>query len=237
MKADVGTWADDCEQQPLCGYRPVVDLATGRIDRYECISVDAADLVGRGKDCVWPNRQTRWAFPFGQAIDDLCTHELADLIISVPADILVNDFPAATDLTQLRTALQGGKRLTVLAGWPDAGAGIAGVAEALDSWRRIGCDIGIDNFGYAAIPMLWPQALPLSVVRLDARLMEMAAAGTIGFELVGKVIEFVRAAGVRQVIVDGCSQEALAGKAEDHGATHGQGRIFGRLRYGFPALL
>lgn len=229
------TWhtVPDSEQQPFFGYRAVVRLSDGTAERHECVlASDRVLSVTAGRDLtdipgLGHANHTR-------LLRHACTDSDGQVMLALPVERFVE---AANDNVVRRLVgqhLAAGRRMAVLASWPDQYTMAPGLSDALGAWRRMGCAVGLDNFGFAPVPALWPYILRLDLVRIDARLMEMQAAGVIRQDMVANLLEFVHLSGVGEVIADGCDSDDQVWLARSFGATHAQGRKFGDVRLGRP---
>ncbi len=213
----------------LC-YRPIFDLNGGVASAFECAERGAGNFDGEYAS------SPQFAHILQRAVDDLIAFSVADLMISLPADAVSRGFPAKQLQSELQYALSKGGRLTILVGWPHIGSGIAPIADALAQLRRLGCHVGIDNFGFAPVPLLWPAVHHLDCVRVDARIVSLTTQSLLPPRMIASVLQMLRDTGVRNIILDGCTEDAHRELALDHGATHAQGGLFGspRLSYSLP---
>lgn len=225
---------------PLFVQRPVIRLAAGWQDD---------DLPASGCEYAYAGRFAAEPDPLGDdsclslararlfaLLDQGARSGIRDMLVSIPATQLA-PLIAEPALRRCVSALTAsGLRLAVLAGWPDTERTHVSLTEALSAWRRAGCAVGLDNFGYAPFPPLWPFVLALDIVRIDARLMTMLAASAIRAQPVSDLIGFVVRSGPAQVIADGCASPDHAQFARTCGATHAQGPHFGAFRFTAPHL-
>jgi EAL domain-containing protein (putative c-di-GMP-specific phosphodiesterase class I) len=205
-------------------YRPMVDLASGAISAFEIQQVEEGPegmvLCGQQPDGLSLARQ----------LAAICAAPLHDMVLALSPAQFVAGPVTSQSVWNLREVLAGGPRLTVLLGWNAGDPVVEGLGDAIGGWRRLGCAVGIDNFGYAPVPALWPLVHRLDLVRIDARLAGMLRAGVIERDSVLALVRFAASLGPGRIVIDGCDTDEDIDLLRQSGATHGQGAHFGTLR-------
>lgn len=184
---------------PILSYRPIVALASDRIEAFEC-----AEHAATAASFPVESSYSPCGALVRRAIDDLVAFTVADLLISLPANALIGGLLNDEIWAELRYALSRGGRLTILVGWPHNGIEITPISAMLARFRQFGCDVGIDNFGFAPVPLLWPAIHRLDAVRLDARMMSLIGRGDMDMGLVENALQMLRHSKVQTIILDGC---------------------------------
>lgn len=216
-------------QPPVLCYRPILELKNERASTFECAEHTVANFGGPDLSAPPPFENI-----LRRAIDDLIAYSVPDLMISLPADVVSRGFPSNQLQSELRYALSKGGRLTILVGWPHIGIGIAPIADALARLHQLGCQVGIDNFGFAPVPLLWPVVHNLDFVRVDPRIVSLTAQRSLAPRMIASVLQMLCDTGVRNIILDGCTENSHYQLALDRGATHVQGALFGSPRLSYP---
>lgn len=211
----------------LSAFRPVADLVSGRMVANEIVALNVSLAHGVAR----PNIPEA-AVSLDAALKAAVARSPGDLMMVLAPDqfLVLPDDPQCAGIRALASS---GTRLTVLAG--GAAVNAQGLAAGIAAWRELGCEIGLDGFGYAAVPALWPLAHRFDMVRIDARLCAMHAAGALRDDTLCRLLEFVASFGLRRLVVDGLCSAQQAALARDGGATHGQGPYVGEARFTAPA--
>lgn len=239
-----GTFVPDPVEDAGClshvsfAFRAVVGLAH---DQTDCLEILPLCFDERGSTLVAvPRHEEGDLETLLESLADLSSgrwpgrdHLLISLAPALFAAGLGSPGAAAT-LARLRAR---GCSLTVLLGGSSSEAMTLPLGDAMNWWRRAGCGIGVDEFGYAMVPALWPLAHGVDLVRIDGRLLNMQASGVISLEPVAALVRLVKSMGVERVVVDGCSTHEQVACVSNEGATHGQGVLFGGARQSLAGLL
>lgn len=205
---------------------PVVDLATRQIAAYEYMSCDL-DSFTHNNIQISPCNVV-------EILDEVRSVGFPEIIFSVPVDLFVC-IELSNELARtVRSLLAHGTHITVLLSAMREDAASQRIGNAMQNWRRIGCSVGIDGFGYAAVPVLWPLVYHVDIVRIDPRLMSMLKAHVIAPQPAQKLVNLVAAMGIPRIIIDGCQSIGDAEMFQEAGATHGQGPVFGEFQFTHP---
>lgn len=201
--------------------RPVVDLRNSEITAYEYMACDQYSFL--------PSQNILSAVDLQYILETSKLLSLPEILLSVPGDVFV-----AIDLSHkiaraLRSLLSQGTVVSILLSATDGITSAHAIGNAMQNWRRIGCSVGIDGFGYAAVPALWPLVHNVDVVRFDPRFIGMVRANVIPALPAQKLVNFVAAMGISRIILDGCLSVDDARLFQEAGATYGQGPAFGEF--------
>ena len=215
---------DDVPSSPatsIIASRPVVDLHNSQVMAYEYMACDQYSFL--------PNRHILSELDLQHILETAGLLSLSEIFLSVPTNIFV-----ALDLSNqmawaLRSLMSKGTHISVLLAATDNDAANNAVSSAMQNWRRAGCSVGIDGFGYAAVPALWPLVHNVDVVRFDPRLIGMVRAHVIPVSPAQKLVNLVASMGISRILVDGCLSIDDAMMFQEAGATHGQGPVFGEF--------
>lgn len=210
----------------LVASRPLVDLSTRQVTAYEFMSCDHYGFVHSNMALSAQNIE--------DALESASALSLDEILLSVPADIFIGIDLSATLAWKLRALLSQGTHVNVLLSAMRDDAANLCTGNAVQSWRKIGCSVGIDGFGYSAIPALWPLVHQVDLVRIDPRLVGMLRANVIPSLPAQKLVNLVAAMNIPRIIVDGCINMEDALLFQEAGATHGQGPIFGEFHLTNP---
>lgn len=206
--------------------RPVVDLGDHQITAFEYMSCDHYGFAHS-------NMQLS-SFDMAKILDAVQSVALPEIMLSVPVELFVEiDLSHALART-MRSLLSQGTHVTVLLSAMKEDAANSSIGNAMQNWRRVGCSVGIDGFGYAAVPALWPLVYHVDVVRIDPRLVGMLKANVIAPQPAQKLVNLVAAMGIPRIIIDGCQSIEDAELFQQAGATHGQGSVFGEFHFTQP---
>jgi len=206
--------------------RPVVDLGNHQITAFEYMSCDHYGFAHS-------NMQLS-SSDMAKILDAVQSVALPEIMLSVPVELFVEiDLSHALART-LRSLLSHGTHVTVLLSAMKEDAANPNIGNAMQNWRRVGCSVGIDGFGYAAVPALWPLVYHVDVVRIDPRLVGMLKANVIAPQPAQKLVNLVAAMGIPRIIIDGCQSIEDAELFQAAGATHGQGSVFGEFHFTQP---
>ncbi len=201
--------------------RPVVDLRNRQVTAYEYIACDHYSFL--------PNQNILSAVDLQHILETSGLLSLPEILLSVPTDIFVELDLSNQMAWALRALLSKGTHISILLSAIDNKAAINAVSSAMQNWRRVGCSVGIDGFGYAAVPALWPLVHNVDVVRFDPRLIGMVRAHVIPALPAQKLVNLVASMGISRIIVDGSLLLDDAIMFQEAGATHGQGPVFGEF--------
>jgi EAL domain-containing protein (putative c-di-GMP-specific phosphodiesterase class I) len=201
--------------------RPVVDLRNRQVTAYEYIACDHYSFL--------PNQNILSAVDLQHILETSGLLSLPEILLSVPTDIFVELDLSNQMAWALRALLSKGTHISILLSAIDNKAAINAVSSAMQNWRRVGCSVGIDGFGYAAVPALWPLVHNVDVVRFDPRLIGMVRAHVIPALPAQKLVNLVASMGISRIIVDGSLLIDDAIMFQEAGATHGQGPVFGEF--------
>ncbi|OYY71426.1 MAG: hypothetical protein B7Y44_00710 [Sphingomonadales bacterium 28-55-16] len=201
--------------------RPVVDLRNRQVTAYEYIACDHYSFL--------PNQNILSAVDLQHILETSGLLSLPEILLSVPTDIFVELDLSNEMAWALRALLSKGTHISILLSAIDNKAAINAVSSAMQNWRRVGCSVGIDGFGYAAVPALWPLVHNVDVVRFDPRLIGMVRAHVIPALPAQKLVNLVASMGISRIIVDGSLLIDDAIMFQEAGATHGQGPVFGEF--------
>lgn len=210
----------------LVASRPIVDLGARQVMGYEFMACDHYGFAHSNMALSVQNIE--------DVLQTASVLTLDEIFMAVPADIF-----AAIDLsgklaTTLRGLLSQGTHINVLMSPAQDDDTPLFNGQAIQSWRKIGCSVGIDGFGYSAVPALWPLVHHLDLVRIDPRLVSMLRANVIPTLAAQKLVDFVAAMNIPRIIVDGCMSTEDSQLFQDAGATHGQGAVFGEFHLTNP---
>lgn len=206
--------------------RPVVDLRNSQVMAFEYMACDHYSFLPS------PNNLSIVDLQYIMETSKLLY--LPEILLSVPTDIFVEIDLSNKMAWALRSLLSQGTHISVLLSATDGTAATHAIGSAMQNWRRVGCSVGIDGFGYAAVPALWPLVHNVDVVRLDPRLIGMQRANVIPALPAQKLVNLVAAMGTARIILDGCLSMDDANLFQDAGATHGQGPVFGEFSHTQP---
>lgn len=201
--------------------RPVVDLRNRQVTAYEYMACDQYSFL--------PSQNILSAVDLQYILDTSGLLTLPEILLSVPTDIFVELDLSNQMAWAVRALLSKGTHISVLLSAIDNNAANNAVSSAMQNWRRVGCSVGIDGFGYAAVPALWPLVHNVDVVRFDARLIGMVRAHVIPALPAQKLVNLVASMGISRIILDGNLSIDDAVMFQEAGATHGQGPVFGEF--------
>jgi EAL domain-containing protein (putative c-di-GMP-specific phosphodiesterase class I) len=159
---------------------------------------------------------------------------LDEILMAVPPDIFADIDLSGKLAWKLRALLSRGTHINVLMSPAQADVASLSIGQAIQSWRKIGCSVGIDGFGYSPVPALWPLVHHVDLVRIDPLLVSMLRANVIPPFAAQKLVDFVASMNIPRIIVDGCMGLEDAKLFQDAGATHGQGAVFGEFHLTNP---
>jgi EAL domain-containing protein (putative c-di-GMP-specific phosphodiesterase class I) len=206
--------------------RPVFDLRNSQITAYEYMACD--------HDSFLPNQNILSVVDLQYILETGKLLSLPEILLSVPIDVFVEIDHSDKIAWALRSLLSQGTVVTILLSATDDIATAHSIGSAMQNWRRIGCSVGMDGFGYAAVPALWPLVHNVDVVRFDARLIGMVRAHVIPVLPAQKLVQLVAAMNISRIILDGCLSRDDALMFQEAGATYGQGPAFGEFRLTQP---
>lgn len=201
--------------------RPVVDLRNSQVMAYEYMACDHYSFL--------PSPNNLSVIDLQYILETGKLLFLPEILLSVPTDIFAEMDLSNKMAWALRSLLSQGTHVSVLLAAADGVASTNAIGSAMQNWRRIGCSVGIDGFGYAAVPALWPLVHNVDVVRFDPRLIGMLRANVIPALPAQKLVNLVAAMGISRIILDGCLVIDDAMMFQEAGATHGQGPVFGEF--------
>lgn len=201
--------------------RPIVDLRNSQVMAFEYVACDHYSFLPRQH--ILSVLDLQYILETGKFLS------LPEILISVPTDIFVGLDLSNKMAWGLRSLLSQGTHINVLLSTTEGDMTSSSIGNAIQNWRRVGCSVGIDGFGYAAVPALWPLVHDVDVVRFDQRLIGMLRANVIPALPTQKLVSFVAAMGISRIILDGCQSIDDAMMFQDAGATHGQGPVFGEF--------
>jgi EAL domain-containing protein (putative c-di-GMP-specific phosphodiesterase class I) len=201
--------------------RPVVDLISNQVMAYEYMACDHYSFL--------PSQNILSVVDLQYILETGKLLSLPEILLSVPTDIFVELDLSNQMAWALRSLLSQGTHITVLLAATDNDATNNAIGNAMQNWRRVGCSVGIDGFGYAAVPALWPLVHHVDIVRFDPRLIGMVRANVIPALPAQKLVNLVAAMGIPRIILDGCLSIDDATMFQEAGATHGQGPVFGEF--------
>lgn len=210
----------------LVASRPLVDLSNRQVTAYEFMSCDHYGFA-----------HSNMALS-GQNIEDVLHTAslltLDEILMAVPADIFLGMDPSGKLARMLRALLSQGTHINILMSPAQGDAANLGNGQAIQNWRKIGCSVGIDSFGYSAVPALWPLVHHVDLVRIDPRLVSMLRANVIPSLPAQKLVNFIASMNITRIIVDGCISMEDATMFQEARATHGQGSVFGEFHLTNP---
>ena len=214
---------DDIESSAasIIASRPVVDLRNCQITAYEYMACDHYSFL--------PSQNILSEVDLEYILETSKSLSLPEILLSVPGDVLVGIDLSHKIAWALRSLLSQGTIVSILLSATDGISSAHTIGNAMQNWRRIGCNVGIDGFGYAAVPALWPLVHNVDVVRFDPRLIGMVRANVIPPLPAQKLVQLVVAMGISRIILDGCLSTDDAQLFQEAGATHGQGTAFGEF--------
>lgn len=201
--------------------RPVVDLRNSQVTAYEYVACDHYSFL--------PSQNILSVADLQYILETSKQLYLPEILLSVPTDIFVEIDLSNKMAWALRSLLSQGTHVSVLLSATDDIAATNAIGSAMQNWRRIGCSVGIDSFGYAAVPALWPLVHNVDIVRFDPRLIGMLRANVIPALPAQKLVNLVAAMGISRIILDGCLVIDDAMMFQEAGATYGQGPVFGEF--------
>lgn len=206
--------------------RPVVNLGDHQITAFEYMSCDHYGFAHSNMKLS--------PCDMAKILDAVQSVAIPEIMLSLPVEMFVEiDLSQALART-IRSLLSQGTHVTVLLSAIREDAANQSVGNAMQNWRRVGCSVGIDGFGYAAVPALWPLVYRVDVVRIDPRLVSMLKANVIAPQPAQKMVNLVAAMGIPRIIIDGCQSMEDAELFQAAGATHGQGPVFGEFHFTQP---
>ncbi len=201
--------------------RPVVDLRNSQVMAYEYMACDHYSFL--------PSPNNLSVTDLQYILETSKLLYLPEILLSVPTDIFVEIDLSNKMAWALRSLLSQGTHVSVLLSATHGDVANNAIGNAMQNWRRVGCSVGIDNFGYAAVPALWPLVHNVDVVRIDPRLIGMLRANVLPALPAQKLVNLVAAMGISRIILDGCLSIDDATMFQEVGATHGQGPVFGEF--------
>lgn len=201
--------------------RPIVDLRNRQVMAYEYVACDHYSFL--------PSQNILSVVDLQYILETGKLLSLPEILVSVPTDIFVEIDLSNKMAWALRSLLSHGTHVSVLLSATDGIAANNAIGNAIQNWRRIGCSVGIDGFGYAAVPALWPLVHNVDIVRFDPRLIGMVRANVISGLPAQKLVKLVAAMDISRIILDGCLSMDDAMLLQEAGATHGQGPVFGEF--------
>ena len=201
--------------------RPVFDLRNSQITAYEYMACDHYSFL--------PSQTILSAVDLEYILETGKLLSLPEILLSVPTEVFVEIDLSHKIAWALRALLAQGTGVSILLSATDDIAMGQAIGSAMQNWRRIGCSVGIDGFGYAAVPALWPLVHNVDVVRFDPRLIGMVRAKVILALPAQKLVQLVAAMDVSRIILDGCLSIDDALMFQEAGATYGQGPAFGEF--------
>ena len=201
--------------------RPVVDLGDTRVVAFEYMACDHYSFL--------PNQNILSAVDLYYVLETAKLLSLPEILLSVPTDFFVEIDLSNKMMWALRTLLSQGTHISVLLCATDGDVALNSIGNAIQNWRRVGCSVGIDGFGYAAVPALWPLVHHVDIVRFDPRLIGMLRANVIPVLPAQKLVGLVASMGIARIILDGCRSVDDAMMFQEAGVTHGQGPVFGEF--------
>jgi EAL domain-containing protein (putative c-di-GMP-specific phosphodiesterase class I) len=201
--------------------RPVVDLRNSQVMAFEYVACDHYSFL--------PSQNILSVMDLQSILETSKLLSLPEILLSVPADIFVEIDLSNKMAWALRSLLSQGTHITVLLAAAGGDAANNAIGSAMQNWRRVGCSVGIDGFGYAAVPALWPLVHHVDAVRFDQRLVGMLRANVIPALPAQKLVNLVAAMDITRIIIDGCLSPDDAILFQEAGATHGQGPAFGEF--------
>lgn len=216
--------AEDDNASPavsIIASRPVVDLRNSQVMAFEYMACDHYSFL--------PSQNILSAIDLQYILETGKLLSLPEILLSVPTDIFVGLDLSNKLAWALRSLLSHGTHITVLLSATDGITATNAIGSAMQNWRRIGCSVGIDGFGYTAVPALWPLVHNVDVVRFDPRLIGMVRANVLPALPAQKLVNLVAAMDISRIILDGCLSIDDAMMFQEAGATHGQGPIFGEF--------
>lgn len=210
----------------LVASRPVVNLINRQVTAYEFMACDHYGFA-----------HSNMALSAQNIEDVLHTAGLLtldEILMAVPADIFINIDLSGQLAWKLRALLAQGTHINVLMSPAQDDMAHLCSGKAIQTWRKIGCSVGFDGFGYSAVPALLPLVHHVDLVRIDPRLASMLRANVIPQLPAQKLVNFVASMNIPRIIVDGCIGMDDAMLFQNAGATHGQGAIFGEFHLTNP---
>lgn len=210
----------------LVASRPIVDLGTRQITGYEFMACDHYGFAHSNMALSPQNIE--------DVLQTASLLTLDEIFMAVPTDIFAGIDLSGKLAWKLRTLLSQGTHINVLMSPAQDDDANLFNGQAIQSWRKIGCSVGIDGFGYSAVPALWPLVHHVDLVRIDPRLVSMLRANVIPPLPAQKLVNFVASMNIPRILVDGCISMDDAKLLQDAGATHGQGAVFGEFHLTNP---
>jgi EAL domain-containing protein (putative c-di-GMP-specific phosphodiesterase class I) len=99
--------------------------------------------------------------------------------------------------------------------------------DALARLRRLGCAIGLDDFGVGYSSLSYIQRLPLDFIKLDRSFVEAIDRDAQAHAIAATIIQLARTLSLTTV-AEGVERESLAAALAEMGCDYGQGWYFGR---------
>jgi EAL domain-containing protein (putative c-di-GMP-specific phosphodiesterase class I) len=187
----------------LVASRPVVDLGTRQVMGYEFMACDHYGFAHSNMALSVQNIE--------DALQTASVLTLDEIFMAVPADIFADIDLSGKLAWKLRALLSQGTHISVLMSPAQGEAANLSNGQAIQSWRKIGCSVGI-----------------------DPRLVSMLRANVIPPLPAQKLVNFVASMNIPRILVDGCMSMDDAKLFQDAGATHGQGAVFGEFHLTNP---
>lgn len=201
--------------------RPVFDLRNSHTAAYEYIACDHESFLPNKNILLVANLP--YILEMGQSLS------LPEILFSVPADVFVEINLSDKIAWMLRSLLLQGTVVSILLSATDDIATARSIGSGMQNWRRIGCSVGMDGFGYAAVPALWPLVQNVDVIRFDPRLIGMVHANVISALPAQKLVQLMAAMNISRIIMDACLSRDDALMFQEAGASYGQGPPFGEF--------
>lgn len=221
---------EDASKTPLAATlvasRPLVDLSNRQVTAYEFMACDHYGFAHSNMALSAQNIE--------DVLQTASLLTLDEILMAIPADIFTGIDLSGKLAWKLRGLLSQGTHINVLMSPAQGDAANLCNGKAIQSWRKIGCSVGIDGFGYSAVPALWPLVHHVDLVRIDPRLIGMLRANVIPASPAQKLVNFIASMDIPRIIVDGCISMEDAKLFQDAGATHGQGAVFGEFHLTNP---
>lgn len=210
----------------LVASRPLIDLNNRQVTAYEFMSCDHYGFAHSNLALSAQNIE--------DVLHTASLLSLDEILMAMPADIFMSIDLSGKLATMLRALLSQGTHINILMSTAQGDAANLGNGQAIQSWRKIGCSVGIDGFGYSAVSALWPLVHHVDLVRIDQRLVSMLRANVIPSLPAQKLVNFVASMNIPRIIIDGCISMEDATLFQEAGATHGQGAVFGEFHLTNP---
>jgi diguanylate cyclase (GGDEF)-like protein len=232
------TWAERirgalAEDRLVLHAQPIVDLATGAVDRLELL----LRMVDDGGELLLPGAflGTAERFDLVQAIDRWVTTRAIELLDGHDFSLAINVSGRSIGDPELLATVERGLRDRSIAPGrlvfeiteTAAIANIATAREFADRLRALGCRLALDDFGTGFGSFYYLKHMPADDVKIDGDFVRDMAASPVDQEVVRAVVAVAGALGPR-TIAECVEDEATHALVREYGVDLGQGWHYGR---------